>query len=58
MLLDPTDREELVMAGRMTVTTDAHREVCALQKLGSALVPVDVIMRCVNVAATRVSRMS
>jgi len=33
-IVDPTDREELVMQGSMTVVLNQHQEVCALHKPG------------------------
>ena len=38
-ILDPTEREELVMVSRLTVVLNQHQELCALHKPGG--VPVD-----------------
>ena len=38
-LLDPTEREELVMQGSVVVVLNQHQELCALHKPGG--VPVD-----------------
>jgi len=35
-LLDPSMREEAVMAGRITFALNAHSEICAMHKLGGA----------------------
>ena len=32
---DPTEREELVMDGRITVSVNAHKELCGVHKLGT-----------------------
>lgn len=34
LIVDPNYKEEQVMEGRMTMTLNAHRELCAVQKAG------------------------
>jgi exosome complex component RRP45 len=36
MFADPTDREELVMDGRITFSVNAHKELCGVHKIGEA----------------------
>lgn len=38
-VLDPRFKEEAAQAGRMTVVVNAHKEVCAVQKLGGVPLP-------------------
>ena len=33
MVLDPGSKEEAAQSGRLTVVVNAHKEVCAVQKL-------------------------
>jgi hypothetical protein len=35
VFLDPSDREELVMDGRITYSVNAHRELCGVHKIGA-----------------------
>ena len=37
LLLDPIDKEERVMEGKMVIAMNKHREICALQMTGSML---------------------
>jgi exosome complex RNA-binding protein Rrp42 (RNase PH superfamily) len=36
VFVDPSDREELVMDGRITISVNAHSELCGVHKLGKA----------------------
>jgi len=38
-VLDPGFKEEAAQAGRMTVVVNAHKEVCAVQKLDGVPLP-------------------
>ena len=37
MLVDPSEREERVMDGKMVIGMNKHREICTLQMTGSML---------------------
>ena len=50
-VIDPTDREEMVMRGVLTVVLNQHQELCALHKPGGLPVDAANLMRCVNHAA-------
>lgn len=54
IVADPTDREELVAAGRLTFSLNNHGELCLVHKLGGAAVSVDKLLDCAQVAATKV----
>lgn len=41
--VDPSDREELVMDGRMTLALNAHAELCMVHKLGGECRTLDLI---------------
>ena len=51
-VVDPSDREELVMSGCMSVVLNQHQELCAVHKPGG--VPVDALqlVECVQHAST------
>ncbi|XVE62272.1 hypothetical protein DITRI_Ditri06bG0104900 [Diplodiscus trichospermus] len=52
LVVDPTHKEEAVMAGRMIVTVNANGDICAIQKAGGGL-SQRVIMQCLQLAATK-----
>jgi|EP00505_MAST-04D_sp_SCG-Rhode-Island_P004374 exosome complex component RRP45 len=49
-LSDPTDREELVSDGNMTVVANSHGELCGVFKIGGVPIHSDMLFKCVNVA--------
>ncbi|KAJ6905120.1 exosome complex component RRP45A-like isoform X1 [Populus alba x Populus x berolinensis] len=51
MVVDPTQSEEAVMGGRMTVTVNANGDICAIQKPGGEGVPQSAIMHCLQLAS-------
>ena len=50
-VLDPTEREEMVMAGGLTVVINQHQEVCAMQKPGGVPIEGVKLMECMQRAA-------
>jgi exosome complex component RRP45 len=58
MAVDPTLKEEQVMDGRMTMTLNAHREVCAVQKAGAPALSIAQILACARAAAVKVAEIS
>ena len=50
-VVDPTDREELVMAGNLSVVINQHGELCALHKPGGLPVEGAALMAAVGHAA-------
>ena len=57
VLLDPTDREELVMLGSLVVVLNQHDELCALHKPGGLPVAPAQLLECVREAAAAVQPM-
>ena len=48
LLLDPIDKEEKVMEGKMVIAMNKHREICALQMTGSMLLLKSQVKSQVN----------
>ena len=48
MLVDPTDKEEKVMAGKMIIGMNKHREICTMQMTGDMLLLKDQVIRHVT----------
>ena len=42
-VVDPSLKEELAMAGSLTLTLNSHKELCCVQKAGGIAVPVDMV---------------
>ncbi|XP_033742513.1 exosome complex component RRP45-like [Pecten maximus] len=55
LLVDPTDKEEKVMDGKMIIGMNKHREICTLQVTGQMLLLKDQVLRCSNIAVVKVS---
>jgi len=53
-VIDPTDREELVSLGVLTVVVNQHQEVCALHKPGGLPMDAEQLMECVHHASVLV----
>jgi len=53
LLVDPTDREEEVMDGRLIVGANEHQEICAMHLAGGVAILPDQIIRCFQIAATK-----
>ena len=43
LLVDPTDKEERVMEGKMVIGMNKHREICTFQVTGSMLLLRDQV---------------
>ena len=43
LLVDPMEREERVMDGKMVIGMNKHREICTLQMTGSMLLLKDQV---------------
>lgn len=52
-LVDPTVREEAVMAGRVTFSANAYRELTAIHKLGGAPIGAPLLVRLAKQASDR-----
>jgi ribonuclease PH len=56
-LLDPTAAEEGCMAGSVTYSANAHRELCALHKLGGSPLAATTLVSLARTAATRAAEL-
>lgn len=46
-MVDPTDKEEKVMDGKMVIGMNKHREICTLQVSGEMLLMKDQVKFCI-----------
>ncbi|KAJ1721154.1 3'-5'-exoribonuclease [Coemansia erecta] len=53
VVVDPEAREELVQQAAFTVTMNAHKEVCALNKAGGVALGPEQIRRCTQIAVEK-----
>jgi len=44
LLVDPSDKEEKVMDGKMVIGMNKHREICTLQVTGQMLLLKDQVI--------------
>ncbi|XP_076446479.1 exosome complex component RRP45-like [Babylonia areolata] len=58
MLVDPTEREERVMEGRMMIGQNKHREICMLQVTGQMLLRQDQVKKCTKMSLMKVMEMT
>jgi len=56
-IVDPTDREEAIMGGRISFGLNAHKELCSLHKMGGTPVQPEVLLNCSHLACTKVSEL-
>ncbi|XP_068718992.1 exosome complex component RRP45-like isoform X1 [Montipora capricornis] len=55
LVVDPTDKEEIVMDGRMTMAMNIHREICGAVMGGGVSLESDQIIRCSKIASVKVA---
>lgn len=58
LLVDPSDKEEKVMDGKMVIGMNKHREICTLQVTGQMLLLKDQVLRCSNIAVVKVTEIT
>lgn len=58
VVLDPGSKEEAAQSGRLTVVVNAHKEVCAVQKLDGVPLPSSMMLRCIRIAASKVEELT
>ncbi|KAG1673135.1 Exosome complex component RRP45 [Nymphon striatum] len=58
LLVDPTEREECAMEGKMVFGMNSHREICTLHMGGRMLLLKDQILRCAEIAAIRAAEIT
>ena len=49
LLVDPSDKEEKVMEGKMVIGMNKHREICTLQVTGQMMLLKDQVVMCLEV---------
>lgn len=55
LLVDPTDKEEVVMNGRMIMAMNIHREICGAVMGGGVSLESEQILRCSKIASVKVT---
>ena len=58
IIVDPNLKEEAIMDGRMTMTLNSHREICAVQKGGGTPISSEQIIHCSRIAAVKVEEIT
>ncbi|XP_029638761.1 exosome complex component RRP45 isoform X1 [Octopus sinensis] len=58
VLVDPTEKEEKVMDGKMVIGMNKYREICTLQMAGDMLLMHEQILRCSNIAVVKVTEIT
>lgn len=56
-VLDPSQIEQRLSAGVVSIALNAQKEICVLQKLGGIPLGADGILQLVNVAVTKAKEM-
>jgi len=56
-VLDPSQLEQRLSAGLVSIALNAQKEICVLQKLGGVPLGADDILRLVEVAVARAKEM-
>lgn len=52
-MLDPSQLEQRLSAGLVSIALNAQKEICVLQKMGGVPLGTDDIMKLVDVAVTK-----
>lgn len=58
LLLDATLREEQVCAGEVLVAANGEGEVCLVQKMGGVPTDALLLLRCVDIAVSKVKELA
>lgn len=58
LLLDPTEREESIMQGKISIILNAFGEMCGFHFLGGVPVSSEVLLKCVKTASAKAEEMS
>lgn len=56
--VDPSLKEEQAMSGSMTVTLNAHNEVCCIHKAGGLPITIQQLLECQRVASAKVTEVT
>lgn len=52
-MIDPSNHEETVSGGRMTVSINTSNDICAVQKAGGEGIMSGVVMQCMRIASMK-----
>ncbi|KAI4874155.1 hypothetical protein NFI96_014079, partial [Prochilodus magdalenae] len=58
LLVDPCEKEELVMDGLLVIAMNKHREICSVQSSGGIMLLKDQVLRCSKIASVKVSEIT
>ncbi|XP_010291903.1 PREDICTED: exosome complex component RRP45 [Phaethon lepturus] len=58
LLVDPSEREELVMDGLLVIAMNKHREICTIQSSGGIMLVKDQVLRCSKITAVKVAEIT
>lgn len=58
LLVDPCEKEELVMDGLLVIAMNKHREICSVQSSGGIMLLKDQVLRCIKIASVKVSEIT
>jgi len=57
LVVDPTDREEEIMGGRVSFGLNAHKELCSLHKMGGTPMRPETLVKCGRLALRKVDEL-
>ncbi|XP_066516393.1 exosome complex component RRP45 [Hoplias malabaricus] len=58
LLVDPCEKEELVMDGLLVIAMNKHREICSIQSSGGIMLLKEQVLRCSKIASVKVSEIT
>ncbi|KAI5628186.1 exosome complex component RRP45, partial [Silurus asotus] len=58
LLVDPCEKEELVMDGLLVIAMNKHREICSIQSSGGIMLLKDQVLRCSKIASVKVTEIT
>jgi len=56
-VIDPSQLEQRLSAGLVSIALNAQKEICVLQKLGGVPLGTDAILQLVNIAVIKAKEM-
>ena len=57
-LVDPTEREEAIMKGKVSIILNAFGEMCGFHFLGGIPIPSSILLNCVKIASIKAADIS
>ncbi|KAK1792590.1 hypothetical protein P4O66_012519 [Electrophorus voltai] len=58
LLVDPCEKEELIMDGLLVMAMNKHREICSIQSSGGIMLLKEQVLRCSKIASVKVSEIT